>query len=208
MPEAPAAGTPGDVLRQRPDIAAAESRLASATARVGVAKADYFPRFTLGGLIGSQSIARGDLFARDSETRLVALGIDGSFLDVGRVRAGVAAADADADAELARYQQTVLRALQETEDALVRGEQSRIEEGHLQRAAEQRTRAGELARVRFQAGVGTSLDVLDAEGGRLQAQEQLALARVRSLDSAVDLYSSLAGGWPQQLPERLGLTQR
>jgi NodT family efflux transporter outer membrane factor (OMF) lipoprotein len=208
LPDAPAAGTPGELLRRRPDIAAAESRLASATARVGVAKADYFPRFTLGGLIGSQSIARGDLFSRDSETRLVALGIDWSFLDVGRVRARVAAAGADAEVELARYQQTVLTALQETEDALVRGEQSRIEEGHLQRAAEQSTRAGELARVRFKAGVGTLLDVLDAERSRLQAQEQLALARVRSLDGSVDLYRALAGGWPDRLPERQALSSR
>ncbi|HJW46551.1 MAG TPA: efflux transporter outer membrane subunit, partial [Lysobacter sp.] len=89
-------GTPGDLLRQRPDVAAAEHRLHTATARIGVATADLFPRFTLGGLIGSQAIDSSALFERDSETRLVALGIDWSFLDIGRVRARIKAADADA----------------------------------------------------------------------------------------------------------------
>src|SRR5690606_6531476 len=80
-------GTPGDLLRQRPDIAAAEARLHAATARIGVATADLFPRFTLAGLVGSQAIDSSALFERDSETRFVALGIDWSFLDAGRVRA-------------------------------------------------------------------------------------------------------------------------
>src|SRR5690606_12356701 len=106
-------GTPGVLLRQRPDVAAAEARLHAATARIGVATADLFPRFTLGGLIGSQAIDSSALFERDSETRIVALGIDWSFLDIGRVRARIAAADADAEGELARYRQSVLLALED-----------------------------------------------------------------------------------------------
>lgn len=90
-------GTPGDLLRRRPDVAVAEQRLHAATARIGVATADLFPRFTLGGLIGSQAIDSGDLFEGGSQTRFVALGIDWSFLDIGRVRARIAAADADAE---------------------------------------------------------------------------------------------------------------
>jgi multidrug efflux system outer membrane protein len=98
-------GTPGELLRRRPDVAAAEQRLHAATARIGVATADLFPRFTLGGLLGSQSNESGALFGRDSETRLVALGVDWSFLDIGRVRARIAASNAEAEGELARYQQ-------------------------------------------------------------------------------------------------------
>ena len=75
LPDRIDAGTPGDLLRRRPDIAAAEARLHAATARVGVATADLFPRFTLGGLIGSQAIDSDALFHRDSETRLVSFGI-------------------------------------------------------------------------------------------------------------------------------------
>src|SRR3546814_957142 len=87
----------------------------AATARIGVATADLFPRFTLGGLIGSQAIDTGALFERDSETGFIALGIDWSFLDIGRVRARIAAADADPEGALARYEQTVLLALEDTE---------------------------------------------------------------------------------------------
>lgn len=201
------AGTPGDLLRQRPDIAAAEARLHAATARIGVATADLFPRFTLGGLIGSQAIDRGALFERDSETRIVALGIDWSFLDVGRVRARIAAADAEAEGELARYRQTVLLALEDAENALVRHARTRVEDAHLERAAIDGERAAQLARVRFEAGASGLLEVLDAERTQLQAQDAFAEARTRSVASAVALYKALAGGWPQLAPDRERLAQ-
>src|SRR5688572_18779756 len=111
--------TPGELLRRRPDVIAAEERLHAATARVGVATADLFPRFTLAGLIGTQAFDSSALFERDSETRLVALGVDWSFLDVGRVRARIAATDATASGALAGYEQAVLQALEDTENALV-----------------------------------------------------------------------------------------
>jgi NodT family efflux transporter outer membrane factor (OMF) lipoprotein len=206
-PPAPAPGTPGDLLRRRPDIAAAEERLHAATARVGVATADLFPRFTLGGLIGSQAGSAGDLFDGGGGTRLVALGIDWSFLDVGHVRARIAAADANAEGELARYEQTVLRALEDTENALVRFDKARRTDGHLATAALESDRAADLARVRVESGVGTLLDVLDAERTDLQAQDALAQSRTDTVAAWVGVYRSLAGGWPQQLPERRTLAQ-
>lgn len=196
------AGTPGELLRRRPDIAAAEHRLHAATARIGVATADLFPRFTLGGLIGSQAIDSSALFERSSETRLVALGIDWSFLDIGRVRARIAASDADAGGELARYQQTVLLALEDTENALVRYAKARVEDQHLERASVDSARAAQLARVRYEAGASGLLEVLDAERTRLQAQEAFADGRTRSVVGAVALYKALAGGWPQRQPLR------
>jgi multidrug efflux system outer membrane protein len=202
LPGAIDPGTPGEVLRRRPDIAAAEARLHAATARIGVATADLFPRFTLGGLIGSQAIDAGALFERDSETRLVALGIDWSFLDVGRVRARIAAADADAAGELARYQQSVLLALEDTENALVRLDRARAEDAHLERAARDSARAAELARIRFDAGAIGLLEVLDAERTRLQAEDAFAAGRTRSATGAVALYRALAGGWPESLALR------
>lgn len=205
LPALPArldAGTPGDLLRRRPDVAAAEQRLHAATARIGVATADLFPRFTLGGLIGSQAIDSSALFERDSETRLVALGIDWSFLDVGRVRARIAATDADATGELARYQQTVLLALEETENALVRYARARVEDQHLEQAAIDSSRAAQLARVRYEAGAADLLEVLDAERNQLQAQEAFADGRTRSVTGAVALYKALAGGWPTRVPVR------
>jgi NodT family efflux transporter outer membrane factor (OMF) lipoprotein len=207
VPAAPDPGTPGDLLRRRPDIAAAESRLHAATARIGVATADLFPRFTLGGLLGSQAGSGGGLFTGGSDTHRVAFGIDWSFLDVGRVRARIAAADADAEGELARYEQAVLRALEDTENSLVRFDKARLADAHLATAAAQSDRAADLARTRNEAGVGTLLDVLDAERTDLQAQDALAQGRTESVAAWIGVYRALAGGWPAQLPERKALAQ-
>lgn len=208
LPGAIDAGTPGDLLRRRPDVAAAEQRLHAATARIGVATADLFPRFTLGGLIGSQAVDSGALFGRDSETRLVALGIDWSFLDIGRVRARIAAADAEAEGELARYQQTVLRALEDAENALVRHDRARSEDAHREQAALDSANAARLARVRYEAGAADLFEVLDAERTRLQAQDAFAEARTRSATSVVALYKALAGGWPERIPVREKIATR
>jgi NodT family efflux transporter outer membrane factor (OMF) lipoprotein len=201
-------GTPGDLLRRRPDVAAAEARLRAATARIGVATADLFPRFTLGGLIGSASVDTGALFERDSETRLVALGIDWAFLDIGRVRARIAAADADAAGALAGYERSVLLALEDAENALVRHARAREEDALLQRAAHDSAKAARLARTRFEAGATDLLDVLDAERTRLQAEDAFADARTRSATSAVVLFKALAGGWPDSPPVRVEVGQR
>jgi outer membrane protein, multidrug efflux system len=188
-------GTPGEVLRRRPDVLSAERRLAAATARVGIATADLFPRFTLGGLIGSQAAELGALFERDSETRIVALGVDWTFLDAGRVRARIAAADADADAHLAHYRQTVLLALEEAESAMARYAHARREQAHLEEAAATGSRAARLARLRFEAGAVGFLEVLDAERAQLEAEARLAQGRTRAAVALVALYRSLAGGW-------------
>ena len=201
-------GAPGELLRRRPDIGAAEARLHSATARIGVATADLFPRFTLGGLLGSQAVDASALFERSSETRLVALGIDWSFLDVGHVRSRIAASEADAAASLARYEQTVLLALEDTENALVRYARARIEDAHLERAAADSERAAGLARVRFEAGATGLFEVLDAERTRLQAQDAYAAARTRSATGAVALYRALAGGWPIPVATGAGIAAR
>jgi len=202
LPPAPDPGTPGDLLRRRPDIAAAEARLHAATARIGVATADLFPRFTLGGLLGSQAADAGALFGGGSESRFVALGIDWSFLDLGRVRARIAAADANAAGALAGYEQAVLLALEDTENALVRHGKALVEDAHLARAAADSAAAAGLARRRHEAGVGTLLEVLDAERTDLQAQDALVQSRTRTLSSRVGLYRALAGGWPTRMPER------
>jgi outer membrane protein, multidrug efflux system len=188
-------GTPGDLLRRRPDIYVAERRLAAATARIGVAAADLFPRLTLGGLVGSQAADVGALFELDSEMRLIALGIDWSFLDVGRVRARIAAADAGAVAHLEDYQQAVLLALEETENAMVRFARARQEQAHLEQAAEASAAATRHARLRFDGGAADFLHVLDAERVQLEAEDRLAVGRTRTATTLVALYRSLAGGW-------------
>lgn len=199
LPAAPSsidAGAPGDLLRRRPDIAAAEARLHAATARIGIATAGLFPRFTLSGLIGTSTGSYG--FFRDgSDTNLVALGVDWSFLDVGRVRARIAASDADAVGALASYQQTVLRAVEDTENALLRLSRTGEESAHLSRAAADSTLASELARSRFLAGAIDFYQVLDVERSGLLVQDAAVDAKTRRTLAAVALHKALAGGWPQ-----------
>jgi outer membrane protein, multidrug efflux system len=198
MPALPArvpVGSPGELLRRRPDILAAERRLAAATARIGVATADLYPRFTLGGLVGTQAADLDGLFERDSETRVVALGIDWTFLDVGRVRARIAAADAEAGANLASYQQTVLLALEEAENAMVRYARVQQEQAHLEQAAAASAAAARLARLRFDGGAADFLHVLDAERAKLEAEDRMVQGRTRAAVALVGLYRSLAGGW-------------
>ncbi|WP_307184017.1 MULTISPECIES: efflux transporter outer membrane subunit [Pseudoxanthomonas] len=197
LPAAPLRGTPSDLLRRRPDVAAAERRVAAATARVGVATADLFPRFSLGALFGTQALGSGALFARDSETRVLSLGLDGGFLNVGRVRARIAAANAQTAQDLAAYQQTVLRALEDTENALVRVDRSRTESAHLDQAAQAGTRAAQVARLRLDNGAIDTLDMLEAERTRLDSQDAAIQGRVRSGVAMVQLYAALAGGWPE-----------
>jgi len=123
LPAVPAqidAGTPPICCADDLTSAAAEARLHAATAQVGVATADLFPRLSLIGALARRQIQTGGLFEGSSRTSLAALGIDWSFLDVGRVRARIAASQADATGMLAQYQQTVLLALEDAENALVR----------------------------------------------------------------------------------------
>lgn len=194
--------SPADVLRRRPDIAAAEERLHAATADIGVAKAALFPRLSFSGLLGYQAFHRDAMFRSGSQSNYGLLGIDWSFLDVGRVRARIAASSAEARAGLAHYQQTVLQALEETENALVRYARTRSEDDMLSRAAQNSAQAAKLARLRYQAGEVGLYELLDAERVLLEAQEAFADSRTRSAVAAVTLYKAMAGGWPERLPNR------
>ncbi|VFR45301.1 RND efflux system, outer membrane lipoprotein CmeC [plant metagenome] len=200
LPQNIAVDAPGELLRRRPDVAAAERRLAAATARIGVVTADLFPRFTLGGLIGTQAFDAGALFERDSEMRLLTLGVDGSFLNVGRVRARIAAANAAEAGNLATYVRTVLTALEETENALVQVSRSARQTAHLEEAAAAGTRAAGMAKLRFDQGSIDVLELLDAENARLQSEDAFAQGRLRNTLAVISLYQALAGGWPNQLP--------
>ena len=197
VPEAIDPGTPADLLRRRPDVAAAEARLHEATAKVGVATADLFPKLTLGAFFGGQTFAGGSLVSAASRASAVVLGIDWSFLDVGRVRARIEASRADARGMLEVYQSTVLHALEDTENALTDFQQTRVQDRILARAASGREEAARIARERYRAGAIDLLELLDAERDLLAAQSAYAESHTRSAASAVALYQALAGGWPK-----------
>lgn len=206
LPAAVAPETPAVVLRRRPDIAAAEQRLHAATARIGVATADLFPQVSLSGMLGTFALRSSDLWTHDRETSLLGVSIDWSFLDAGRVRARIAANDAAAAGLLSAYQQTVLLALEDTENALVRYARTRSEDAHLERAAVESSHAARLASEQLRAGTIGVYEVLDAEREQLRAQEDFAEGRTRSAVAAVALFKELAGGWPQHLPASTSLS--
>ncbi len=195
MPTQLSVGTPADLLRRRADIRAAERRLAAATARVGVAAADLFPRISLlgsAGYLAGSSDAFGDAGSKRSAI--------GPFLswpafDLGRVRARVRVADANADARFNAYEQTVLRALEETESALLDVARSTTRLEHLEVAAAASERAVELARFRYRNGLDSFLNVLDAERRQLETEDELARALSGRALAFVALYKALGGGW-------------
>jgi multidrug efflux system outer membrane protein len=200
LPESVAIGTPAELLRRRPDIAGAERRLAAATARIGVATADLFPRVTFNGSFGSAATDLGDLFTRDSESYGFGPRISWAFLDLGRVRDRIESSDAGAAAQLALYEGTVLRALEETENALVGYARARAEGRHLAESAAASTRAAELANLRFEGGAADFLHVLDAQRSQLEAEDRLAQSQARTATALIAVYKAVSGGWAGRVP--------
>lgn len=198
LPEAVAVGTPAELLRRRPDILGAERRLAAATARLGIATADLFPRVTFNGSLGVAATNLGDLFTRDSQAYAFGPAIGWAFLDLSRVRARIAASNAGAEAQLALYEGTVLRALEETENALVSYARAQQEVRHLGNSAEASARAAALARLRFEGGAADFLHVLDAERSQLDAEDRLAQGQARTATALIAVYKAVSGGWPDR----------
>ena len=187
-------GEASDLLRRRPDIARAEAELHAATARVGVATADYFPRLSLAGFAGFTAGSFGDLGAA-SRAWSAGPSLSWAAFDLGSVAARVDAADARSRAAAARYEQTVLTALEETENAFVAVSQSRQRLLHTLDQASAARRAAELARIRYRAGVIDFLVLLDAERSLLGAEDAVAASETAVNTSAVSLYQALGGGW-------------
>jgi len=157
--------------------------------------ADLFPRVSFVGGLGYVANRVDGLGDAGSATRLIAPGISWAAFDLGRVRAQIGAARARNDAALAGYEQTVLRALQETEDALVTHARSRERLIQLAQAADSSQTAARLARLRFENGAVDFLQVLDAERTLLGAEDQLAQGRTETATSLVAVYKALGGGW-------------
>jgi multidrug efflux pump len=186
-------GDPGLLLRRRPDVRAAERTLAAATARAGVAAADLFPRVTISGFLGFLA-GRGGLFsASDSRAWAVTPAMSWAAFDLGGARARLRGADAFTDEMLAAFEQVVLRALEETENALVayRQEQERLVK--LTDQARESGRAASLARVRYREGAADFLALLDAERTQLQADDEVARAEAGVFTSVIALYKALGG---------------
>jgi len=199
LPDFPDIGelsAPDSVVRRRPDVAAAERQLAVERALVGAAKADYLPRFGLGGSIGYASSELGALGDRGTFRYAVGPVVSWPALNLGRVKARVDQSRAREREAEAQYDATVLRALQEVESSLVRYRTARGRVAQVRNAALASERAAELARLRFTGGVADFLQVLDAERTLLETEDQLAQSRTDAATAYAALYKALGGSWP------------
>lgn len=187
--------TPAELLRRRPDIRVAERTLAASTARIGVATADLFPRVTFVGSIALEATSLTGLGASGSDAYSLGPRITWAAFDLGRVLARMKAADAHAEADLAKYQQTVLNALEETENALVTYNQECARRQLLASAAQASQKAQQLAKIRYDAGIIDFQALLNADARVLQDQNQLSQSETAVATALTGLYKALGGGW-------------
>ncbi|BAP79679.1 outer membrane efflux protein [Pseudomonas sp. MT-1] len=188
-------GDPTELLRRRPDILAAERQLAAATANVGVATADLFPRVSLSGFLGFIAGRGSQIGSSAAQAWGVAPSITWAAFDMGSVRARLRGAEADAEGALASYEQQVLLALEESENAF--SDYARAQERLLAllRQSGASRAAAEQAAIRYREGTVDFLVLLDAERERLAAEDAQAQAEVEVYRGVVGLYKALGGGW-------------
>lgn len=192
---------PSAWLANRPDIIAAERRVAAANAQIGVATAAWFPSLTLSGSYGYRNNSMNGLI--DSPHRFWSIGpaLALALFDAGARRAAVASAEAGYDQSVATYRQTVLTALQEVEDNMAAASFVGTEKREREVAAKAATRSREIAEAQYAAGTSSQLELSTAQANELAALRTLIDARQRHLLAAVQLYKNLGGQLPQQPAE-------
>ncbi|HEY8715140.1 MAG TPA: efflux transporter outer membrane subunit [Candidatus Acidoferrum sp.] len=186
-------GNPADLLRRRPDIRAAERRLSAATERQGVAVAQLFPTVSVSAFVGFLA-GRGSLFfTGNSFASTASPAVSWSAFDLGRVRARIRGSNAVTDQALASYQDTVLRALEETENSFANyyAQQARLV--RLNAQAQESKRAADIARLRYREGVTDFLTLLDAERTQLEAEDAVAGSERDVYVAVIALYKALGG---------------
>jgi multidrug efflux system outer membrane protein len=196
LPELPAlvaTGTPEDWLKRRPDIRAAERLLAASYSDVGDEIAEYFPKVTLLGSFGWTAESTTQIGEREAERWYYGPSITWSFLDFGRVRQRVKAAEARRDGAIAAYQETVLTALEETENALAGFRAANQSEHELRLGAAAAREAARLAHMRYEVGASDYLAVLVAERQQINLENQHVESETRRATSLAALYKALAG---------------
>lgn len=188
-------GLPSELLLRRPDIVQAEQRMIAANARIGQARAAVFPSISLTGFLGSQSAALSNLFSGPAAVWSLAAAVAQPIFSGGRQQAGIAGTEARERQALAQYQLAVQTAFKEVRDALDGLIASREQLEAEGRRAESLRDALRLARLRYENGIASQLDVLDAERNLLAAELNVAEARRAQRAAIADLFKALGGGW-------------
>ncbi|WP_159013739.1 efflux transporter outer membrane subunit [Acidisoma sp. S159] len=199
IPGIPDADQPMDMLRRRPDVIVAERRVAAASARIGVAVSDYYPKISLSGALGFDSLSANHLFTGSAFQPIGTGALRWRIFDFGKVDAEVAnVRGRDAEA-LAQYRQTVLHAAEDVENAFMELSQTELRTQELQDEVISLTHARDLSEESFSSGVIPLTDVLDADRQLLSAQDDLAQNCAAAARAAVHSFRALGGGWTAEL---------
>jgi outer membrane protein, multidrug efflux system len=189
---------PSHLLSRRPDLRRAERELAAATARVGVARADLFPRFSILGAFGHRSDQGGDLPTLSSQFWSVIPGVRWPILSGGRIRANIRVQDARQEQAEKSYEKTILTALEDVADALLAHSRELERQESLRTAVAANRRALDVSLERYTSGVESFLSVLDAQRSVYAADDALVQSERDLVVSLIALYKSLGGGWSQE----------
>jgi multidrug efflux system outer membrane protein len=190
-------GLPSDLLRRRPDIRATERELAAATADIGVATADLYPRFSLTAAPALVSTSLASLLDWGSRSFSIGGAVSWPLLDGGRIRGNIAVANARQQQALIAYRKSVLTALQDVEDSLSRVDGDRRQLAQLEDAQQAAGRAEEIARTRYRGGLVTYSDVLGAQARRIALEGQVIETKGALARDTAALFKALGGGWPE-----------
>jgi outer membrane protein, multidrug efflux system len=188
-------GLPSDLLRRRPDIRRAERQLAAATAQVGAAMADLFPRFSLTGIAGLQSVSASDWFTRGSRFWSIGPTISWPVFDAGRIRATIEIRNAQQEQALTQYEKSILSAFQDVETALVNYANEQVRYRSLTDAVVANRRAVTMANELYIRGLNDFLNVLDTQRSLYVTESALTQSQATMATNLVALYKALGGGW-------------
>jgi len=198
IPAAPAeipVGLPTELLRRRPDLRRSERELAASTARIGVATADLYPRFFLTGAFGLQSVGASDFATAASRLWSVGPQIQWALFQGGRIRASIEVQNARQEQAALHFEQSLLGALKDVEDALVLHAREQVRRGTLAQAVAAQQRAADLADQRYAQGLVDFLNVLDAQRQLYLAQDALIQSERAVATNSIALYKAVGGGW-------------
>jgi NodT family efflux transporter outer membrane factor (OMF) lipoprotein len=203
MPPVPL-GMPSELLRRRPDIRRAERQLAGATARIGVATADLFPRFSLTGTYAFQANKAARLFSDAANFWSIGPSVTWPIFDAGRIGANINVQNARQEQALTAYQKALLTAFQDVEDSIIGYDREQARRVALAQAVASNRRAVDLATQLYSRGLVDFLSVLDAQRELFQAEDLLVRSDTAVTENLIALYKSLGGGWeqPEDVKER------
>lgn len=198
IPAAPrlnATGTPGDLLRRRPDLIVAERRLAASNARIGVAIGEYFPKLSLSGLMGSATTVSGNMFTAGARQSAGVMGLRWRLFDFGRINAQIDLAKGQEAEMLAAYRLAVLHATEDVENSFSTLVNREEQASALTQGVKSLSRARDASFAAYQKGASSMLEVLQADESLLRTSDARAQAQTESARAAVAAFKALGGGW-------------